>query len=132
MNKFVAMLEDDSDDRYLTGETLSELNIDIPIQYFSSSHDLLKFLSNNPKPSLILLDYNSIPENAKGVLQKIKQDPNLSEIPVVVLSDNDHPSYKNECYALGASSFIKKPDNLTETRKKIGTFFKYWFEVAEV
>jgi two-component system, response regulator len=132
MNKFVAMLEDDSDDRYLTSETLAELNIDVPIHYYSSSQDLLASLSNDPKPSLILLDYNSIPENAKEVLKKIRQDSGLSEIPVVVLSDTDLPAYKNQCYALGASSFIKKPDNLEETQKKIGTFFKYWFEVAEV
>jgi CheY-like chemotaxis protein len=132
MNKFVAMLEDDSDDRYLTGETLAELHIDVPVKYFSSSGELLQFLANNPKPSLILLDYNSTPENAKQVLAKIKADRNLNEIPVVILSDNDLPAYKNECYALGASSFIKKPDTIEKTREKIATFFKYWLEVAEV
>ena len=132
MNKFVVMLEDDSDDRYLTSETLSELNIDIHIQYFSSSNELLAFLSEGVKPSLILVDYNSTPENGKQVLQRIRQDPNLSEIPVVILSENCLSSNRNECYALGANSFIRKPDNITETQKKIATFFKYWFEVAEV
>ena len=132
MNKLVVMLEDDSDDRYLTSETLAELNIDVPVKFFSSSNELLEFLKNNTKPSLILLDYNSTPENAKQVLQRIKSDNNLKEIPVVVLSDNDLPAYKKECYALGASSFIKKPDNVKETQEKIATFFKYWFEVAEV
>jgi hypothetical protein len=32
----------------------------------------------------------------------------------------------------GAASFIKKPDTHQQTQQKIGTFFKYWFEVAEV
>ena len=131
MNKFVVMLEDDSDDRYLTTETLSELRIDIPVKYFSSSRELMRFLYGNAKPSLILLDYNSTPENAKQLLARIKMDSNLNEIPVVILSDNDLAAYKNECYALGASSFIKKPDNIKETQDKIATFFKYWFEVAE-
>lgn len=126
------MLEDDRDDRYLTSEILSELNIGIPVQFFSTSSDLMEYLLHNPKPSLILLDYNSTPENAKQVLQKIKADAGFNSIPVVVLSDNDHDVYKNECYALGASSFIKKPGNIKDTQDKIATFFKYWIEVAEV
>jgi CheY-like chemotaxis protein len=131
MNKLIVMLEDDSDDRYLTEEIFSQLNIDAPIRFFSSSLDLFPFIQTN-RPSLILLDYNSTPENAVQVLKKIKGHPELKDIPVIVLSDNDLPAYKNECYSLGASSFIKKPSTLEGTRQKIETFFKYWFEVAEV
>ena len=71
-------------------------------------------------------------ENAKQVLQKVKANAAWSEIPVVILSDSDQDIYKNECYALGAASFIKKPGNIKDTSSKIATFFKYWFEVAEV
>ena len=131
MDKYVVMLEDDNDDRYLTNETLSELGIDIPIKFFSDSNTLFDYLSFS-KPSLLLIDYNATPDNGLEVLKKIKANPALSELPVVILSDNNLPHYKNECYAAGASSFIKKPDTLEATRQKIGTFFKYWFEVAEV
>ena len=132
MEKSVVMLEDDRDDRYLTSEVLSELKIGVPVQFFSTSTDLMDYLLHHPKPSLILLDYNSTPENARQVLQKLKTDAGFKSIPVVVLSDNDHDVYKHECYALGASTFIKKPGNIKGTQEKIATFFKYWFEVAEV
>ena len=132
MSKFIAMLEDDSDDRYLTSDTLSELKIDVPVKYFSSSTELIRSLQTDARPALILLDYNSTPDNAREVLAKIKADETLKEIPVVVLSDNDWDSYKKQCYASGASSFIKKPDTIEKTREKIATFFKYWFEVAEL
>lgn len=132
MEKYVLMLEDDSDDRSLVKETLSELNMDVTIKYFSSSTDLFKFLSSGEKPALILLDYNATPDNGIDVLKKLKSNKEFSQIPAVILSDNDMPHYRNECYANGASSFIKKPDTLEATHQKIGTFFKYWFEVAEV
>ena len=132
MDKYVLMLEDDSDDQSLVRETLSELNMDIPIKYFSNSVDFFKFLSSAELPSLILLDYNSTPDNGIAVLKKLKACNKHSHIPVVILSENDQPEYRNECYIHGASSFIKKPDTLEATNKKIGTFFKYWFEVAEV
>ena len=55
MSKFIAMLEDDSDDRYLTSDTLSELKIDVPVKYFSSSTELIRSLQTDARPALILL-----------------------------------------------------------------------------
>lgn len=132
MNRFVLMLESDGDDRYITQQTLTELDIDIPIKYFSNSTDFFNFLCRSEKPALILTDYNSNPDNGLDVLKKLKADPNLSDIPVVILSDSDHPRYKNECYQHGASSFIRKPDNIEATNIKIASFFHYWFDVVEV
>lgn len=132
MQKYVLMLEKDSDDRYITSETLSHLNIDIPIKYFSNSTEFFDFLSSAEKPALILSDYNSHPDNGLEVLKKLKAIPNLSDIPIVILSDSPHPRYKNECYQHGASSFIRKPDNIEATNKKIAAFFHYWFHVVEV
>ncbi|MGZ8537171.1 MAG: response regulator [Flavisolibacter sp.] len=124
--------EDDSDDQSLIKEALSEIKMDVPIKYFSSSIDLFKFLSSSEIPSLILLDYNATPDNGVAVLKKLKACKKHSHIPVVILSETDMPEYRNECYIYGASSFIKKPDTLEATNKKIGIFFKYWMEVAEV
>lgn len=132
MNRFVLMLEGDGDDRYITQQTLSELSIDIPIKFLSASIEFFNFLSQSDKPALILVDYNSVPENGLEVLKKLKSDAMFSDIPVVILSDSDHPKYKNECYKFGASSFIKKPDSVEGTNKKIAAFFNYWFDVVEV
>ena len=132
MSKYVLMLEDDTDDRYITSETLSELEIPIPIKFFSNSDEVFKFLATSEKPSLLLVDFNSTPDNGFEVLKKLKSSDQYKEIPVVILSDNNIPQYRTKCYAHGAASFIKKPDTHDDTKKKIGTFFKYWFEVAEV
>jgi CheY-like chemotaxis protein len=132
MIKQVLMLEDDSDDRYLVREVLADLGIDVPVRFFTESHELFEFLSRAEKPSLILVDYNAVPDNGIEVLKKLKNEEAYREIPVAILSDSDLPKYRSECYALGASTFIKKPDTLEATKEKIGTFFKYWFEVAEV
>lgn len=132
MHRVVLMLEGDGDDRYITRQTLSELNIDIPIKFLSNSTALFNFLSTSEKPVLILVDYNSNPDNGADVLKKLKSDPELCDIPVIILSDSDHPRYKNECYKLGASSFIKKPATIEATNRKITSFFNYWFNVVEV
>lgn len=132
MNKLIVMLEGDSDDRYLTEEMMAELGLEAPIQFFSNSQALFEFLAGPEKPSLIMADYNSVPDNGLDVLKKLKKNDRFKDIPVVILSDNDLSNYKKACYAEGASSFIKKPSSFEATRQKIGTFFNYWLDVAEI
>ena len=130
--KVVLMLEDDNDDRYITRLTLSELGFDFQILFFSKSDELYQYLGSNEPPALILVEYNSVPENGVEVLKKIKSDERLNSIPVVVLSDNDFEKYRKEAYSFGASSYIRKPADMEATKQKIHSFFKYWLEVAEV
>ena len=70
--KIILMLEDDNDDRYITETAIAEMNLDIKVQFFSNSNDFLNYLTNN-QPSLLLIDYNSTPENGIQVLKKIKE-----------------------------------------------------------
>ena len=132
MSKSVFMLEDDSDDRFFTSETLEEIGVTVPVHFFTGSNDLFAALSAGHKPSLILVDYNATPEDGLQVLKKLKGHDLYKDVPVVILSDNDLSFYRSECYANGASSFVKKPTSLEGTKQKIGAFFKYWLEVAEV
>jgi CheY-like chemotaxis protein len=131
MNKSVYMLEDDGDDRTLTRQMMEELGLSYQLHFFYNSNDLLNAIKVHA-PSLILLDYNSSPENGISILKTIKADAQLATIPVVILGDSDQPFFREECYRAGASSLIRKPVTIEGTRKKIGTFFQYWFEVAEV
>lgn len=125
----VYMLEDDADDRYLTQEVLEGMDLDLSISYFTNSNELLREI-NREMPSLVLIDYNSSPENGLEVLKKIKST--TIELPVVILTENNYSSMKKSCYAAGASSVIAKPRGMSETREKIQTFFNYWLNVAEV
>ena len=124
------MLEDDSDDRLLTNEVLASLKVHLQIDFFSDSESLFHSLSRK-RPNLILVDFNSAPENGLQVLKRLKSNKSLQNIPVSILSDSNLSKYREECYSEGASSFITKPTSLNETRKKITAFFTYWMEVAE-
>ena len=67
MDKYVLMLEDDRDDRYITTETLSELGIEIPIKFFSNSREVLDHISKAEKPLFSLATRvinNTSPEEA--------------------------------------------------------------------
>lgn len=128
----IYMLEDDHDDRFLTQSTLAELGYDVAVTFLSHSDELFLQLQEGTRPALIMVDYNSTPENAVAVLRRLKADEQYRDIPVVVLTETVAAKPVWECYRLGASSVIQKPSSGEGTRRKIKTFFDYWLEVAEL
>lgn len=130
MQKYILMLEEDQDDQFLTQEILSELALGLDIRFVETSQAFFNRLCIHPLPELILIDYNSVPEDALSILKKLKSNQSWMHIPAVVLSDNDLPTYRLACYQAGASSYIRKPSNMQQTCQKIRTFFTYWFDVV--
>jgi len=128
--RYILMLEDDQDDRYLTSAVMEELNIKIPLKFLSNTEDLLPTLEQSP-PLLILTDFNLHPETGFDVLQKIRCHPSFKHIPVVLLGDATNPDFVAQCYRLGANTYATKPTSMEATKNKIGLFFRYWLEVAE-
>ncbi|MFI5130851.1 MAG: hypothetical protein ACHQFX_12695 [Chitinophagales bacterium] len=132
MISYIAMLQTDPDDQYLTESTLNEIRPSLNIKYFPAIRELSDFIRENGEPSLILLnDTGTITERGQ-TLRELKSNRSYKHIPVVVLGERSSPDYVKECYRAGASAFITKPSSVEATRKKIDIFFSYWLEVAEV
>jgi CheY-like chemotaxis protein len=131
-NRYILMVEDDPDDRYITNQTLKELGFNVPIIYLTQSDKVFSYLAEHEAPAIILIDYNSSPDNGVEILKTLKSHPGYQHIPVIILSESAAPAYVTECYRHGANTFIVKPFTSAATRKKIESFFTYWLEVAEV
>ena len=132
MTSYVLMLQADPDDQYITESSLTEISPSLEIRYLKRMDDMDNYIAENGQPALILLnDEGTITERGQA-LRKIKANPSYGHIPVVVLGERSSSDYIKECYRAGASTFITKPSSINATHKKIGTFFSYWFEVAEV
>jgi CheY-like chemotaxis protein len=135
MARYILMLEDDEDDRYITQSVFKEHEYAIPIQFTTTSQEVFAYLAEcvrNKKelPALILLDYHAHPVNAVDIINLLKKERSFSHIPVIVLSGSLKKEIVAECYAAGASSFIQKPWKVKETDEKISNFFRYWFETV--
>jgi len=126
------MLESDPDDRYITEHTLTELGYEIPVKFLSKRSELINQLSKKERPFVIILDDNPVEGTGIEILEILKGNPDYRHIPVVMISEGATANHITEYYRKGASTVIKKPSTLEGTKEKIGTFFKYWFEVAEL
>jgi len=131
----ILMLENDPDDRFITSTVFEEQQYQAHIEFVNNSKGLFGYLdqcrlSNQPYPAVILINLNVVPLDGREVLKQLKANMDYRHLPVVIISDSNDPRIARECYALGASSFIQKPDALSGTNEKIRNFFKYWVETV--
>lgn len=73
----------------------------------------LNFIKKN-MPDLIISDINMPEMDGVEFCKSIKNDPNLSAIPFIIMSSNDDRSIMRRMLQLGASAYLVKPFNLEQ------------------
>jgi CheY-like chemotaxis protein len=137
----ILMADDDADDRRLTQEAFEEGRLINDVRFVENGEQLLDYLrrqgpyappADAPRPGLILLDLNMPRKDGRTVLKELKTDPELRQIPVVVLTTSkaDEDIYKS--YDLGVNSYIVKPVTFEALVDILQTLEKYWFEIVEL
>lgn len=146
MNNFrksvvILIADDDADDRYMTREALEENRLANEIRFVVDGEDLMDYLQlrgkysdpqSAPRPGLILLDLNMPKKDGREALAEIKADPDLRQIPVVVLTTSKAHEDILRTYDLGVNSFITKPVSFTALTEVMKALAKYWFEIVEL
>lgn len=114
----VLLVEDDPGDQLLTKEAFESLRVPHELRIVSDGKEALDYLYQRgdygaalsaPRPDLILLDLNMPRVNGQKVAEQIHSDPNLSDIPIVVLTTSRRPEDMLRAYGRGVASFITKP-----------------------
>jgi len=137
----ILMADDDEDDRFMAREALQEARLANDLHFVEDGVELMDYLyrrgkyRNNadaPRPGLILLDLNMPRKDGREALKEIKSDPDLRQIPIVVLTTSkaDEDIYRS--YNLGVNSYITKPvsfEGLVEVMKALSM---YWFKIVQL
>ena len=115
----ILVVEDDS---FLASIYAQKLELEgFDVAFATNGDDGLK-LAAKDKPSLILLDLRLIPDKMDGfeMLEKLKADPELKPIPVLVLTNLSQKEDIERCMRLGAAGYVIKAHSLPhETVKRI-------------
>ncbi|NUM44105.1 MAG: response regulator [Anaerolineales bacterium] len=77
-------------------------------------------------PKLILLDLKLPKVNGIEVLRRIKAEPRLQTIPIVVMTSSRQDQDLEECYRLGVNSYLVKPVNFDQFSEAIRQVGFYW------
>jgi len=134
----VLLVEDNEDDVELTLEALEDSRVRMDIQVVRDGMSAMAFLrredaySDKPRPDLILLDLNLPLMDGREVLKKIREDPNLTDIPVVVLTTSEDDGDILKAYKLHANCYISKPVDFTQFTEIIKQIDGFWLQLVKL
>jgi len=135
----VLLVEDNDDHAALLERSFEEhcssMNI---FKRVSDGHEALDYLYNkeqfsdkteNTKPQLIFLDIRLPKVDGLEVLRIIKEDKDLREIPVIILTSSQSAKDLLKAYENYVNSYLVKPLNyekFTELVKSLGMYWANW------
>ena len=132
----ILLVEDNDGDIVLTLEAFEECNVKSNISVVKNGADALDFLfqkgafSDAKKPDLVLLDINIPIFSGHEVLQKIKADPLLKKIPVVMLTTSFSELDLNKAYENHCNSYVRKPLEMSEFINAILKIEQFWLHLT--
>jgi CheY-like chemotaxis protein len=128
----VLLVEDDPGDVLMTREAFEEHKVRNHLNVVSDGADALAYVRREGefadaiRPDLILLDLNLPKRDGREVLKELKTDPDLREIPIVVLTTSSAESDVLASYQLYANAYVTKPvdfERFISAVKQIDDFF---------
>ena len=127
--------EDDENDVFLMQRALDRLGVKNRLRNVSDGKLAVAYLSGNnpfsdleenPLPCFMLLDLSMPGKNGIEVLQWVRDQPKLAQLPVVVFTASNQARDIRLTYQLGASGFFIKPGDPDELLKIVGAIQEYW------
>ncbi len=131
----ILLVEDNLDHVELILKALQDNNVLNEVRVVTNGEEALDFLyrrgeyADAPRPGLILLDIKLPKVDGIEVLRRIKADPKLKSIPVVMLTTSAGEEEMVESYNCGANSYIVKPVDFEQFAKVIKELKLYWLVI---
>ncbi|WP_395089630.1 response regulator [Armatimonas sp.] len=137
--KKVLFVEDNPNDLELALETFSgEIYIDtiIVAKDGQSALDYLyisgSYQNRDPgNPVLIILDIKLPKIDGLEVLKRVKSDPILKNIPIIMFTGSAEDSDLKTSYALGANAYVVKPINFAKYAQALQSISNFWTKINE-
>lgn len=129
MTKRVLLVEDNPDDIELTVSALRQ-HAHAEIDVAEDGVEALAYLERAAVlPDLILLDLKLPRMTGLQLLERLREDPRMRRLPVVVLTSSMEQSDVAASYDLGANSYVRKPVDFEEFIELAGKIGDYWLRV---
>ncbi|ADB38196.1 response regulator [Spirosoma linguale] len=129
----IILFDEDDDDYFFLKKAFQAHSDQITLHHLTDPATLLASLqSATTLPSLILLDLQMRGNDGFDILNSLKQDVHLRDVPVVVWSAAMTDQQVNHCYQAGASSVVIKSDNQLDLERVIRHLCDYWFSAVQL
>ena len=137
----VLVADDDDDDRGFIKKAWAKSRVANDLRFVEDGEELTEYLNHTgrysdpasaPRPAIILLDLNMPKKDGREALREIKANPELRQIPVIVLTTSQADEDICRSYDLGANSYITKPVTFAALVDVLHVLGKYWIEIVDL
>ena len=131
----ILLAEDDTVDVMTIRRAFEKNGLTNPIYVVGDGEEALDYLRHKgkfaetdsaPRPGVILMDLSMPRMSGLELLLTLKTDPQLREIPVVVLTSSDEHQDVKTAFTRGAAGYIVKPVTFEKFAKALSTVQMYW------
>lgn len=126
----VLLVEDNPGDVRLIQEAFRDAGFDVNLHIATDGVEAVAFLQDGemPVPELVLLDLNLPRKDGLNVLAEIRNDPELSHLPVLVLSSSTATEDVVASYDQYANAYLTKPDDPNSFVELVQAIETFWLE----
>jgi CheY-like chemotaxis protein len=124
----ILLVEDDEVDIMNVQRAFKKNCINNPLYIARNGLEALEMLRGKhvPLPQIVILDINMPKMNGIEFLQEVRQDPDLKQISVFVMTTSNEDSDKLNAYNLNVAGYILKPLSFEKFITSVATLNSYW------
>lgn len=132
----ILLVEDNPLDVRLALEALRDDKVANQVHVVRDGEEALEYLqrrgrhSGALRPDLILLDLNLPKVDGREVLARIKADPSLRRIPVVVMTASQVDSDLMRSFELDVACYVTKPIDFAQLSTIVRSVDRLWFSIV--
>ena len=136
----ILLVEDNFAHAELVLRSFEENQVSNPIFHVSDGEEAMEYLfrrgayanpMRSPRPCVVLLDLRLPKISGLDILQAIRQSPDLSNLPVIVLAASNNERDIEEAYARHANSYLLKPVGFVKFSRLMKDLGVYWLDWNE-
>ncbi|MEM9067683.1 MAG: response regulator [Myxococcota bacterium] len=134
----ILLVEDELADAVLVRKALSTSSLTKIVHHVSDGREAMAFLKQEApyeevhRPDLVLLDLNMPVMSGQETLKAIRSDPELSVLPVVVMTSSARDEDVVSSYELHANCYVRKPLDLGDFHETIRSVEAFWLSVVSL
>jgi CheY-like chemotaxis protein len=133
----ILVAEDDPTDAYFFERAFRRAGLPVTLHFVQDGQEVLDYLqgtgafadrARHPLPQLVLLDLHMPRRDGFEVLERVRQQPQLTDLPIIMFSSSAEPRDQRRALHMGAKEYLVKPHSMEELMALVGRFKKHWLE----
>jgi CheY-like chemotaxis protein len=131
----VLVAEDNEADLALLREAVRRNSMDVRLREVSEGPEVIRYLCGDgpfadrhafPMPDVLLLDLKMPKLSGFDVLHWLREHPECSRLPAIIISGSGLEKDIEKAYALGANTYFEKPSDFADFTSLLELLVQYW------